>query len=343
MNYSTSGSSASKSGFGSKPSLLASKAIFGFLQFKTAAGLSPNTLVNYEYHLKVWGERIGERAIHKITSEDLRDHLAWLRTEYEPRRLSGRNGPLSPKTLRNAFITLCAFFTWASKESEISNPMKAVPAPKFEEPPIEPFNKEQLEALLKVTEFRREANTDRRRKFAARRATAKRDRAIILILLDTGLRASELCSLTVGDLDEKTGRVQIKHGVAGGAKGGKGRVVYLGKATRSAVWRYLASREDAEDSSAPLFLEITGRPLNKTALRLLVAGLGKRANVPKCHPHRFRHTFAINYLRNGGDLFTLQALLGHSTLEMVRHYARIAEVDVAQAHRRASPADNWHL
>jgi integrase/recombinase XerD len=83
--------------------------------------------------------------------------------------------------------------------------------------------------------------------------------------------------------------------------------------------------------------------MNKDALRLLIVHLGQKAQVKKCHPHRFRHTFSITYLRAGGDVFTLQALLGHSTLDMVRHYARIAEIDIQQAHRRASPADNWRL
>jgi len=83
--------------------------------------------------------------------------------------------------------------------------------------------------------------------------------------------------------------------------------------------------------------------MNKDGLHLVITALGKKAKIQKCYPHKFQHTFAITYLRSGGDLFTLQSLLGHSTLEMLQHYARIAEVDVEQAHRKASPADNWRL
>ena len=210
-------------------------------------------------------------------------------------------------------------------------------------PPVEPFTQEQIEVLLKACESCKEAQPIDRRKFTMRRATGKRDQAVILTLLDTGLRASELSALTVGDVDLKSGKVQVKHGRLGGAKGGKGRTVYLGKTARRALWHYLAEREDVEDPEAPLFLVKYDRPMNKNALRLLIIHLGQKAGVSKCRPHRFRHTFAITYLRSGGDLFTLQALLGHSTLDMVQHYARIAEIDVEQAHRRASPADNWRL
>jgi integrase/recombinase XerD len=147
----------------------------------------------------------------------------------------------------------------------------------------------------------------------------------------------------MGDVDQKTGKVTIKHGSTGGAKGKKGRVVYMGKSTRRALWRYLATREDADDLETSLFLGKFYRPLNKGVLRQLLARLGEKAKVVKVHPHRFRHTFAITYLRASGDLFTLKALLGHSSLDMVQHYARIAQVDIEAAHRRASPADNWHL
>ncbi len=94
---------------------------------------------------------------------------------------------------------------------------------------------------------------------------------------------------------------------------------------------------------SPCSSENTTVVLYRDALRQLLGALEEKVQVRKCHPHRFRHTFTITYLRSGGDLFMLKSLLGHSTLEMVEHYARIADVDVEQAHRKASPVDNWRL
>lgn len=324
-------------------SLSLAKAITGFLQYKAAEGLSPNTLQSYQRDLKLWLEYAGDIPLQQNTTALLQAYFVWLRTDYQPRRITRNREALASKTIHNFYISLCAFFTWAQRELQLPNPIKAIPAPKFEQAPIEPFTKEEVERLLKACEQCNEAKTTDRRKYIMRRATGRRDQAIIMTLLDTGLRASELSALKVGDVDLKTGKVLVKHGRLGGAKGGKGRTVFLGKAARRAVWRYLAEREDGEEPEAPLFLVKYDRPMNKNALRLLIVHLGEKAGVKKCHPHRFRHTFALTYLRAGGDVFTLQALLGHSTLDMVQHYARLAEIDIEQAHKRASPADNWRL
>jgi integrase/recombinase XerD len=114
----------------------------------------------------------------------------------------------------------------------------------------------------------------------------------------------------------------------------------MGKTTRRAVWLYLAHREDGDDPDSPPFAVKSNRPTNPDGLRLTMSTLGKKRKISKCYPHKFRYTFANTYLHSGDDLFTLQSLLGRSSLEMVQHYARVAEVDIEQAHRRANPADS---
>ena len=324
----------------SKGSMPLSKALVGFLQFKEAEGNSLLTLANYKRDIEKWISHSGDNLVTDITTESVRAYLAYLRTDYVPRRIYGGNDkPLSMKTIRNVWVALSAFFTWAKAEFGIPDPMDGVPTPKFQKTQILPFTKEHIEALLKGCENTREAKTRFRRSFTHKRTTATRDRALIKVLLDTGLRASELCSLLVRDYDPKTGEIRVRFG-----KGGKQRFVFVEKGVRRELWRYLTQRdEEGENPESPLFLGRNDKPMNKTSLRLLLNRLGRKAGVPNCHPHRFRHTFSIQFLRGGGDVFSLQKLLGHSTLDMVKHYVAIAQVDIQNAHRRASPVDNWHL
>jgi len=321
------------------------KALTGFLHYKSAEGLAPVTVSGYERDLKLWIEYQGDMNISKVQSADILSFLNYLRTDYVPRRITGNNSKkLAPKTVYNIYVSLASFFTWASREFQLDNPMKNIPRLRVpKDSSVEPFKKEEIEQLIKACDYCKEAVTGRRRKFVMQRFTSKRDKAIILALLDTGLRASELCALRVEDVDMKSGRVSVRPGEAGKAKGGKGRIVFIGKSARRFLWRYLAEREDGNEPDAPLFVGKLDRPFNRDALRQLIKSLGAKVGIRKCHPHRFRHTFAITYLRSGGDIFTLKALLGHGSLDMVEHYARIAEVDIEQAHRKASPADNWRL
>jgi integrase/recombinase XerD len=105
MNYGSSG-------------LLASKGLFGFMQYKTAEGLSPATLVTYEQILKVWISRIGEKLIDRITPDDLRNYLAWLRTEYKPRRFSGSDYPYRPKACATSSSRSAPFLHRQAKNSD---------------------------------------------------------------------------------------------------------------------------------------------------------------------------------------------------------------------------------
>ena len=349
MNRTSSGSSPYQcsSNAASLPShprpLPLSKALNGFTITKQAEGLSPRTVGSYVDCLSKWVERTGDQDISQVTGPQISSYLAWLRTEYQPHRFGAKTYPLSGKTIRNVWIALSSFFHWAERELGVSFPMGEVRAPHSPRPSVPELTRDEVERMLRACTYSRATLSASRQSFVTRRPTANRDIALILALLDTGMRASELCALKVQDVDLRAGKVEIKHGSEGGAKGGKGRTVYLGKASRRVLWRYLAGRDDGQDGEAPLFVTNNGRMMRPCTLRHLLTGLGEKVGVLKTYPHKFRHTFAITYLRSGGDVFTLQQILGHASLDTVRLYARIAQSDVAQAHRKASPVDNWRL
>jgi site-specific recombinase XerD len=92
-----------------------------------------------------------------------------------------------------------------------------------------------------------------------------------------------------------------------------------------------------------LFLSVAGTPISQESVEKLVQRLRRRADIPRLYPHLFRHSFAVGYLINGGDVFTLQKILGHTTLEMTRRYVTLASGDVKEKHRLYSPIDNLGL
>ncbi len=188
--------------------LSVAKALSGFLQYKSAEGLAPTTLVGYEHDVKSWIEYVGDMDVAEVHSGHILSFLSYLRTDYIPHRLAGDNSrKLTPKTVYNIYISLASFYTWASREFGVENPMKAIPRPRVPaDARVQPFKKEEVEALIKACDFCDEADTERRRKYVAQRSTGRRDKAILLTLLDTGLRASELCALRISDVDLKSGR-----------------------------------------------------------------------------------------------------------------------------------------
>jgi len=198
-------------------------------------------------------------------------------------------------------------------------------------------NKEDIGALLRACEYSNDAKTARRQGFRMRRSTALRDRTLVLFFLDTGVRVSELCDLILRDVDLKTGGVLVRHG-----KGDKPRQVYMGKALRKLVWRYMTTHRGDEPEHAPLFVTREGRPLTRYAVEHLLRHLGQRAGV-EVYPHLLRHVFATEFLCGGGSTLALRRLLGHVSDALLARYAQIVAADLQAAHEAASPADRWRL
>jgi len=324
-----------------------SAAIDGFLLTKQVAGLSPNTLRNYTHSLdRFAGFLDDDLQLAEITKADLQRFMVWLMTAQFPSQKFGTRGPqtLSAKTVRNVHTCLCSLWTWAIKEGYTTEHIpKQVEAPRPEPPEIVPFTKEQIRDLLEAARFSRPWAGRRFTQTELPKEQYLRDKAIILFLLDTGVRASELCQLVVGDLDLQTGTATVQSKGRRNAGQGKRRTVHFETRTKKALWQYLAHRAVLGQDIEPLFCTRAGDPMTRENLRGHLHKIGKRANVNGVYPHRFRHTFAIQYLRNGGDLFTLQRLLGHSAIESTRRYLHIAQADLEIAHQRASPVDNWRL
>lgn len=161
---------------------------------------------------------------------------------------------------------------------------------------------------------------------------------MIITLLDTALRVSELAGIKMDDLWLNEGLIQVM------GKGGKERRIPIGREVRRIIWRYLNRyRPRPRNQNCDfVFLTRNGRKITKGRIEIIMKRYGQRAGIRglRCSPHTLRHTAAVRFLRNGGDVFSLQRLLGHSSLEMIRHYCELADVDVIKAHRTASPVDS---
>lgn len=321
-------------------SLTLSTAIDGFLLDLAARRLSPHTSADYTNSLrKLQAFLGGDPELESITADQLRQFMADLETPRRPAGVTQRPlRGLSKKQCLNIHTGLSAFYTWALRNRYIAmHHMRLITRPRPETRAIVPLTRAEVEALLRACERSRSYRRPGKRECDHTRPTGVRDRAMILLLLDCGLRASELCSLRIADYDAKNRRV-----LAFG-KGDKERSLPVSPATAKALWEYMAAERKEARPDELLFLGVGGVPLTRSGLGQVLASLGERAGVANVHPHRFRHTFAINYLRNGGDAYALQISLGHESLEMVRTYLALASADLVTVHQRASPVEKWRL
>lgn len=284
----------------------------GFMVDRRVQGMTPGTIGFYKEKLARFVKFCDSQLITQVTEitpQTIREYLLALESW-------GHN----PGGIHAHYRALRAFLNWWGNEVEPEdwkNPIRKVKAPRVDIEPLEPADIGDIKLILEIC---------RRGEF-----TGERDRAIILTLLDTGARSQELLDMDFDDLDIVLGSILIRHG-----KGRKPRTVYISKPTRKAIRAYLKLRTD--DGSA-LWVSQNGKRLKYMGLRSMMRRRAGTAGVEVPKLHGFRRLFALTCLRGGVDIFSLQRLMGHSDLQVLRRYLAQANSDLKKAHATGSPVE----
>ncbi len=269
--------------------------IEAFLIDRKARGCAKGTLVFYQQKMKSFADYCESQVVSEvsqITPTMVRQYLLYLEdTGHNP---GGRHA---------AYRSLRAFLFWFEDEVEPenwSNPVHKVKAPKVPIEPLEPVEFETVSQMIKVCE----ANT----------FCGIRDKALLLFLLDTGVRAGELLAINIEDINQARGDILIRH-----SKGKRPRYVYVSKHSKRALRKYLNQRRDNDKALWVTHPRFNSGRLKYDSLRAIMTRRAKQAGVEPPSLHDFRRAFALAMLRNGTDIFTLAKLMGHKGITVGNH------------------------
>lgn len=285
-----------------------------FLARCRAKNLAVRTIEWYDRHtlgFERWCSGQGLEFAHDLRGSHLDDFLVSL-----------HETGVSPHTVRGAAQTIKALSRFGFRKEYIPTEItKDFSMPKVPQVIIETFSDEQLRALLTAPD--------------QRRWVGLRDRAMLTLMLDTLARVSEVTGLNVENVDLEGRSIRVM------GKGRKERDIPFGQVAAQAMHRYARSVEDQHPDD-PFFISYRGRRMKREDIASTMREYGRKAKIDgvRCSPHTLRHTGAKRFILNGGDVFTLQKLLAHTTLVMVRRYVELASVDVRRQHARFSPADS---
>jgi integrase/recombinase XerD len=286
-----------------------------FTQDCNLRNLRPHTIRYYLNELKVYERYLLEQnqtAPNKITQAIIQKNVILYMKELG----------LKTVTINTRLRAIRSYFNFLYKQKYIrKNPMEGIKLLKDRKSIVQTFSSEQLEKLLSQPDLRT--------------FTGLRDYVMMLLLLETGIRANELVGIELSDVRLKEGAIHIKN-----AKTYRERIVPIQKTMREQLKKYIAIRGVVECTS--LFVTIDGTPLTKRQLQNRIAFYGRKANIEgvRCSPHTFRHTFAKLSVKAGAGIFELQQILGHTSMEMVKTYVNLFSEDVKEKHKSFSPLNN---
>jgi integrase/recombinase XerC/integrase/recombinase XerD len=289
-------------------------------------GKTARTVAGYEEKLGRF-IRWHDASVGELTLDRARSFVAELQATEKWRsdpRMPKTGAKLAPMTVANHVRAMKAFASWLDREGYTNgNVLARLVLPRVPLKVIEVLTEEEIGRLF--------GSINRKDDLALR------DLAILVLFLDTGLRLSELLSLKLVDIHFEDQWLKVM------GKGQKERVIPFGARAAQVLTRYLHQGRFDPLKRTEAFLSVHGEPINGNVIKMLFARLRQRSGIKRLHPHLLRHTFATSYLVAGGDVFTLQSILGHTTLEMTRRYVSLASTQVSIQHRRFSPMDQLSL
>ena len=269
-----------------------------FLAAKRVEGCSEKTIRYYKTTLTKMLTALDHQIVH-ITTDDLRNYLALYQQETE----------CSKSNIDNIRRILSSFFSWLEDENYVlKSPVRRIHKIRTTKPVKETYTDEALEIMRDSCEN-------------------LRDLAIIDLLASTGMRVGEMVNLNIVDVDFENRECIVL------GKGSKERPVYFDARTKIHLHNYIMSRTD--DNPA-LFVSLLA-PYNRleiSGVEIRLRKLGRKLNIPKVHPHKFRRTLATRAIDKGMPIEQLQQLLGHTKIDTTMEYAMVNQNNVKQSHRK---------